>query len=61
MSDLKFKSALTMEEIEDNFKGTDFFTGVMNGLQEALAYTKGQAAADTFSVRSLSDGEIIKT
>ena len=34
-----------MEEIEDNFKDVDFFSGVMDGLQEALAHSK--AAAET--------------
>lgn len=49
MSDLKLKSSLSMEEIENNFKDIDFFSGIMDGLQEALAYTRGQAAADTFA------------
>lgn len=49
MSEPVFKSSLTMEEIEDNFKDIDFFSGIMDGLQEALAYTKGKAAADTFA------------
>ncbi len=48
MADLKFNSSLTMEEIEDNFKDVDFFSGIMDGLEEALAYTKGKAAAETF-------------
>lgn len=47
MPDLRFKSSLTVEEIEDNFKEIDFFSGIMDGLQEALAYTKGKAAAGT--------------
>lgn len=40
MSELRFESSLTMEEIEENFKDIDFFTGIMDGLQEALAYKK---------------------
>lgn len=48
MSELKLKSSLTMDEIEDNFKDIDFFSSVMDGLQEALAFEKGKAAADTF-------------
>lgn len=47
MSDLRLKSSLAIEEIENNFKDTDFFSGVMDGLQEALAHKKGNAAADT--------------
>lgn len=57
MSEPVFKSSLTMEEIEDNFKDIDFFSGIMDGLQEALAYTKGKAAADTF-VRKRSLPEV---
>lgn len=48
MIELRAESSLTLEEIEENFKDVDFFTGIMDGLQEALAYSKGKAAADTF-------------
>ena len=47
MSDLQLKSSLAIEEIENNFKDTDFFSGIMDGLQEALAHKKGNAATDT--------------
>ena len=49
MSDLRLKSSLTMEEVENNFKDIDFFSGVIDGLQEALAHKKGKAAAETFA------------
>ncbi len=49
MSDIHFKSSLTLEEIENNFENTDFFSGIMEGLTEALAYEKGSASAETFS------------
>lgn len=49
MSDMHFKSSLTIEEIENNFKNADFFSGIMEGLTEALAYEKGTASAETFS------------
>lgn len=49
MSEIHFKSSLTIEEIEENFKGTDFFSGIMDGLTEALAYEKGKATAETFA------------
>ena len=56
------RKKLTMEEIEENFKDVDFFSGIMDGLQEALAYKKGKAAADTFvrksSLPSVSAAEI---
>lgn len=40
MFDLSLKSSLSMEEIEENFKNIDFFAGVMDGLQDALAHKK---------------------
>lgn len=48
MNELTFKSSLTMEEIESNFAEMDFFSGLMDGLEEALAYSKGKASAETF-------------
>jgi len=49
MSEIRFKSSLSMEEIENNFKEIDFFSGIMEGLSEALAYEKGKASAETFA------------
>lgn len=49
MSEIRFKSSLSIEEIENNFKETDFFSGIMEGLSEALAYEKGKASAETFA------------
>lgn len=61
MSELRFESSLSMEEIENNFKNVDFFSGIMDGLQEALAYTKGKAAADTFArKRSLPTVNVVE-
>ena len=53
VAEYTFKTNLSMEEIEDNFKNIDFFEGVKSGLEEALAFEKGQAAADTFARKSL--------
>ena len=49
MSEIRFKSSLTIEQIEDNFKNMDLFFGIMEGLNEALAYEKGKASAETFA------------
>lgn len=38
MSEPIFTSDLTMEQIEKNFEGMDFFAGLMEGLQEAYDY-----------------------
>ncbi len=61
MQELRFKSSLSMEEIEDNFKNIDFFSGIMDGLNEALAYEKGKASAETFARKqSLPDVNVSK-
>ena len=49
MEEIRFKSSLTDEQIEENFKNVDFFSGIMDGLNEALAYEKGKASAETFA------------
>ena len=49
MNEPVFKSSLTLKEVEDNFEHMDFFGELMEGLTEALAYSKGKAAADTFA------------
>ena len=49
MSDIRFESSLSAEEIEKNFKDVDFFSGIMEGLTEALAYEKGKSSAETFA------------
>lgn len=47
MSELIFESSLTMEEIERKFQDTDFFTGILEGLEEAIAFKKGTASSET--------------
>ncbi|MBQ7097445.1 MAG: transcriptional regulator [Clostridia bacterium] len=49
MAEIRFKSSLSIEEVEENFKEIDFFSGIMDGLTEALAYEKGKASAETFA------------
>jgi hypothetical protein len=45
-----------MDEVEENFKNFDFFSGLMEGLQEALAYSNGDAKTDILvHDRSTSD------
>lgn len=40
ISELSFASSLSLEEIEENFKDTDVFSGVMDGLNEALSHSR---------------------
>lgn len=59
MEEMKLTSSLSEEEILENFKDMDFFSGIMSGLEEALAYEKGSAKAATFArKRSLPDVNI---
>ena len=37
-----FTSSLTMDEIEENFEGIDVYSGIMQGLNEALEYNKNK-------------------
>ena len=47
MADLTFKSSLSAEQIDDNFKNINLFAGIMAGLEEALKYEKGKKNAET--------------
>ena len=59
MGDHVFKSKYSKEEIERNFKDADFFNGIREGLEEALAYEKGKASAQTIArKRSLPDVDV---
>ncbi len=61
MAEIHFKSSLTINEIEENFKDIDFFSGIVNGLNEALACEKGKASAETFArKRSLPTVDVLK-
>lgn len=58
MKENEIKSSLSEEEIAENFKNVDFFSGIMAGLEEALAFEKGSAKAATIArKRSLPDIE----
>ena len=46
MSEIHFESSLTIEEIDSNFEDVDLFSGIMEGLNEALAYEKGEIGTD---------------
>ena len=45
MSERILISSLSAEEIEQNFENTDFFSDIMAGLEEALAFEKSEAKA----------------
>ena len=62
MKELTFESSLTEKEITENFKNISFFDGLMQGLNEALAYEKGTARAKTYArKRSLQYNFISKS
>ena len=47
VSEPVFYSNLTMEEIEENFKDIDLFSGIMEALEEVLSYRKQKQPMDT--------------
>lgn len=60
--ELSLKSSLSIEEIENNFKNEDVFLGIMEGLEEALAYEKGKAKAQTYArKRELPEVDVAET
>ena len=61
MAELTFESSLTDEQIAENFKNISFFDGLMNGLNEALAYEKRTAKAETYARKqSLPEVDVAK-
>ncbi len=42
MDDLILETSLAPEEIEENFKDFDFFSSLKEGLEDALAYQRGE-------------------
>lgn len=65
MEELTFSSTLSEEEIARNFENMDFFTGIMSGLEEALAFENGSAKAATIirkrSLPTVDSVEVRKT
>lgn len=47
MTEARFKSSLSKEEIDKNFKDIDLFSNLKAALEEALAYEKGTPKAGT--------------
>lgn len=46
MYELRFNSSISIEEIENNFKDVDLFSGIMEGLSEAIAYASAYDTTD---------------
>lgn len=42
---ITFKSSLELDEIEENFESVDVYSGIMQGLNEALEYNKSKKKA----------------
>lgn len=40
MSEIKFSSSLSIEEMEENFKKTDFFSNITESLEEIIVHEK---------------------
>lgn len=62
MTEPKLTSNLPETELKEHFEGVDFFEGTMSGLEEALAYEKGNAKAATIArKRSLPEINVART
>lgn len=59
MEELCFESSLTPEEIAENFKGADLFSALMEGLQEAFDYERGNPHPGT-RVRTWEDEDLVE-
>ncbi len=59
MSERILTSSLSAEEIEQNFKNTDFFSDIMAGLEESLAYEKGEAKAAKMTEAEITTPRIV--
>ena len=58
-SSFHVNSSLTEEQIEKNCEGADLFSGIKAGLEEAIAYEKGQVeAASVVRRSSLPDTDV---
>ena len=49
MEEMNFNSTLSEEEITQNFENMDFFSGIMSGLEETLAFEKGTEKVATIA------------
>lgn len=58
MDDLVLHSTLTEDEIEENFKGMDFFSAMTRSLKEAIAYENNEPVPETVvHYRKIPDAE----
>jgi len=56
MENVRARSSLSDSEINKNFQNINYFSGIMSGLEEALAFEKGNPKAATIArKRSLPD------
>lgn len=61
MKELELQSSLSIEQIEENFKNVNLFEGIMEGLNEAVAYEQGTAKSETIiRKRSLPDVNVVE-
>lgn len=44
-----FHSSLSPEEIVENFKDVNFFSSIMDGLEEALVHENKEVSTNTFT------------
>ena len=52
----KFQSSLSEKEIEQNFENFDYFSSLICGLNESLAYERGEATTKTSAGKNTLPG-----
>ena len=61
MSAIEVKSTLTMDQIERNFKDVDFFSSLVDGLQEARDHKNGDTHSQTLVRKRLLPNVNVKS
>ena len=59
MKEIVFETEKTFDEIEKDFANTDYFSGIMDGLKEALAYERGESNHATFARKRNLPGDVV--
>lgn len=60
VEELIFRSSRSIEEIEKDFEGLDLFSGLMEGLREALVYEQGAPSKNTIATERTTPAWVVR-
>jgi hypothetical protein len=60
MPDSTFKTNMSMEEIEENYAEMDFFSGLMESLEEVAAYSSNHAKTCPYCRTELEEKSVVQ-